>query len=139
RLVSTVGSLARLFMGEAQVIEGDKIVQTRDRFDLRDKIRAFVQGALTANPTKKQLTDLRRFIEATLENDAATAELPAGNLTVRRELERVIREEESLGELSGKVTEYLAREDPSKDPQAALWLCALILVAVDLAMELEGK
>ncbi|MDR0787185.1 MAG: hypothetical protein LBG44_04905 [Gemmatimonadota bacterium] len=148
RVLAHVPSIVGMIMSESSVIEGDRIFQTRERFTIRNQIRSFINGAVVSQPTAVQLADLARFITETLNADEQNSLLPPGGLTLRKELIRVVSEESDvLGALASTLSAVPEPGDGGFDSwletlfknNRGLWLRALLFVAVDLVMELEGK
>jgi predicted acylesterase/phospholipase RssA len=144
RLLAHVGSLAGTIVDEAQVIEGDRVFLSRKRFELRDTIRRFVQGALGNAPNQDLFDAAMRFCQKELEDDVQNSLIPPGPLTLEGELERVLAEEigdggADLAPLRGHARTFCRGSDQARDPNASLWMRALLFVAIDLILDLEGK
>jgi hypothetical protein len=140
RLIPHAGALLSALSDESSTIEADKIFQTRNRSDLRHKMRrGFLTTGLTSSPTKQSLQDLKAFCETLLATNRLEAMIPPGALTLAEELERVAREIEGLAGLRKKAGAFCKLKDPSTDPQVALWFQALVAVAIDLTLDLEGE
>jgi len=143
RLQSHVGTVVTALLNQARVVEEDKVSRVRKRFEIRDQIRAYVQDVLTQTPSLEQLRDLKEFCEDLLEEDTGNLTIPAGTLTIRGELKRVLSEEAGspgLDRLQGQVQSFLDTLEAGRLPdESTLWLRALVFVAIDLVMNLEGK
>lgn len=144
RIVPQLATIATIVLDEARSVEGDRIFVTRRRFELRDRLRAMIDPAVGARPASELLETLRTFCGAALARERATAQVPAGQLTLEAELERVIAEEIQDGvtafeALRGKAKSFLRLPTPHEHAQAALWLRAFLYVALDYALDLEGK
>ena len=142
RLKSHAGTVVSALLNQARIVEGDKVYQVRKQFEIRDGIRAFVSDVLTEAPAHEQLTALQGFCEEILDRDTKNLVIPAGTLTLSEELERVLAEEASSGldALQAQAEDFLAKlekGDPLED--ADEWLRAMVFVAIDLVMNLEGK
>ncbi len=145
RLVPHLGSVLGAILDEATVVEADKVFLVRKRFALRDRIRTFVSAALGTAPAEQLFTHVRAFCEEQLERERTDDAIPPGPLTLDQELERVIAEEvrsdatSALTPLAGGAAAFLDRPRKAGDPNAMLWMRALMFVAIDLIMQLEGK
>jgi hypothetical protein len=139
RLAPHTGSLLTAILNEARVIEGDKVFKALDRFARRDQMRDVLRQMLTATPTNDQLAEVQSFCDQVLEENTGRVALPAGALTVPKELERVIAEEDGLAPLAGQAEAFCDRDEDADVEHAELWLRALAFVALDLMMDLEGK
>ena len=144
RLVPQLATIATIVLNEARSVEGDRVFVTRRRFELRDRIRAMIDPAVGARPASELLDTLRTFCSAALARERATAQVPAGQLTLEAELERVIAEEiqdrvTAFEPLRGTAREFLAHPAPHTLPHAAQWLRAFLYVALDYVLDLEGK
>lgn len=142
RLKSHAGTVLSAVLNQGRVIEEDKIFQVRKRFDIRNDIRAYVREVLTERPSYDQLAALKEFCEGLLENNRNLV-IPPGTLTLQEELERVLVEEADdsafeahQGEVQSALT---ALENEERPEDADFWLQALLFVAIDLVMNLEGK
>jgi predicted acylesterase/phospholipase RssA len=158
RLLPLSGTVGRAILNESRVVEADRVFQTRKRFELRNRIREYMDRALDRRPLSSVLESLAGELEALLAEDRAGLMIPAGALTLEGELRRVLREERDPGRgTPGKASPPPAllralwpktREDvraflasPESVPQEELgdWLRALTFAAVDRVMDLEGK
>ena len=144
RIVPQLATIATVVLNEARSVEGDRIFVTRRRFELRDRIRAMIDPAVGARPASELLETLRTFCGAALARERASAQVPAGQLTLEAELERVIAEEiqdrvKAFEPLRGQARAFLSQPTPHEEPHAALWLRALLYVALDYVLDLEGK
>jgi hypothetical protein len=163
RLVPQAGQVLSAVLDEARAVEGDRVFQARSKFKLRDGIRRFlINGLAVAAPTATY-TGLIAFCRELLEANRIEAIIPPGCLTLADELARVAREERDeadragdaalAGQLQamlapGQIKAFLAPDtNPAEHDasfgdrggKAGLHLRMLVAVAVDLAMDLEGK
>ncbi|HET7584660.1 MAG TPA: patatin-like phospholipase family protein [Gemmatimonadaceae bacterium] len=145
RLIPHVGSVLGAVLDEATVVEADKVFLVRKRFALRDRIRTFIAATLGTTADAALFKQLSQFCDEQLARQSTEDAIPPGPITLEQELERVIAEEaradakSPLAPLAGKADAFLDRADRSADPHARAWMLALLFVAVDLIMELEGK
>ena len=148
RLLPHVGQLLGALRNESSVNEGDSIFQVRRRFENRNRMRAFLGEAITEAPSRTLLEAVRDYCEELLESDAENMVLPAGTLTLSEELKRVVAEEQAGRratpllddvdpEAAGAFLDALA--DGADLEKAGVWLRALLFVAQDLTLTLEGK
>lgn len=152
RLLPHLGTLLGAISDESCTIEGDRIAQVRDVFDLRSKIRLSLDQTLTADAPAAEFERLKRFIAAQLKNSARDEMIPPGPLTPAGELERVLAEEAAreaearvppadriFEPLRGKAAAFLKLADSTQSPASGVWLRVLSFAAVDLILGLEGK
>lgn len=147
RLIPLAGTVFQAVTNESRVVEADKVFQTRNNFRIRNLIREELAGALSPAPDPSVLSSLVSKLRGLLEIDETGAMVPAGALTLERELRRVLVEErgspEALVQLHGKSPEDVRAfvDDPGSAPdeERGPWLRALTCVAVDRIMDLEGK
>ena len=148
RLLPLVGQLLGALRNESSVNEGDSIFQVRRQFENRNRMRAFLADAITEAPSRPLLESVRDYCEELLESDAENMVLPAGTLTLSEELKRVVAEEQASRratprlddvepEAAGAFLDALA--DGEDLEKADVWLRALLFVAQDLTLNLEGK
>lgn len=148
RLVPYLGSLAAAIIDESQAIEGDGVYLTRKRFELRDDIRSFVARTIAPTLPNQVFDDVIDYICGTLNKDRSNVLIPPGTLQLESELARVLHEEGGalaqalVGRVGmvpnepAKAKAFFAGEAGALRP---LWIQALIFVALDLALDLEGK
>lgn len=147
RLLPAGTSVVGAIMNESRVVEADKVFQTRKRFSLRNGFRNHLARALSNEPQVCQLEDLIQEISTLLSRDRVNVMIPAGALSLAGELQRVISEEGAeprhLEELKGKssheIAAFVSNPESSAPQERGAWLQALLFVAVDRMMELEGK
>jgi predicted acylesterase/phospholipase RssA len=151
RLLPHLSTLLGAISNESRTIESDRISQVRDVFKLRSGIRDSLDRTLASNATVAEFERLKDFITRQLESSKADEMIPAGPLTLAREMERIIAEEAArertiqppppprFGPLKGKSGAFLQETDPTKNPDAGTWLRVLSFVSVDLILGLEGK
>jgi predicted acylesterase/phospholipase RssA len=148
RLVPYLGSLAGAIMDESQAIEGDGVFLTRKRFELRDDIRGFVAEIIASSLPDEVFDNVVDYICQTLAADRTGVLIPPGTLQLATELARVVDEEPlqlapALGSRVNSVPSdpAAAKRFFASEPAEARthWIQALIYVALDLAMDLEGK
>lgn len=152
RLLPHLGTLLGAVSNESRTIETDRIAQVRDVFALRSAIRASLDGTLATNTPTAEYERLRQFIVGQLSRSKQEEMIPAGPLTLEREMERVVAEESTrelrmqppppnpmFTPLRGRAGEFLRLANPSQSPQAATWLRVLAFAALDLVLGLEGK
>jgi len=137
RLIPNIITLAKTIGDQSRAIEGDKLFQTKNLFNLRDDFRNILDQSLSKSPTTPYLEALNNYIGKQLHKDKENVLIPAGSLTPKGELKRVIQEESGLNNLKGKEGEFVADINGAKNKD--LWLRALAYVAVDLVMNLTGK
>lgn len=142
QLKSHVGTVLSAVLNQGRVIEEDKIFQVRKRFEIRNDIRTYVREVLAESPSLEQLDELKGFCEGLLKNNRNLV-IPPGTLTLQGELERVLAEEAddpSFDAHQGEIKSALeALGDGERPEDAGFWLQALLFVAIDLVMNLEGK
>jgi len=147
-LLPHIGQLLGALRNESSVNEGDSVFQVRRRFDNRNRMRAFLGEAITEDPSRSLLEAVRTYCNELLESDAANMVLPAATLTLPSELERVVAEEQASTrrtpllddvkpEEAGAFLDALIDGDNLDNPDA--WLRAMLFVALDLTLNLEGK
>jgi hypothetical protein len=147
RLLPVGISLLRAILNESRVIEADKVFETRKRFSLRNEIREHLHRSLSSDPDQASLKALITRLSLLLAQDRAGVMIPAGALTLDGEIRRVLAEEGGDGAPLASLAEKTPAEiraflsDPEGGPAHELptWLRALIFVAVDRVMDLEGK
>jgi predicted acylesterase/phospholipase RssA len=144
RLVAHAPTVIGAMLNQARVQEGDKVYQARDRFAQRADLRRLLNDALPSRTALDKLKALRNEADDRLASQAGNLTIPAGALSLDRELERVLAEEAAansdFGDLRTHAADMLAGLKRGEKPDAAhMWLRALTFVLLDLAMDLEGK
>jgi len=147
RLLPHVGQMLSVLKNQSRVNEADSVFQVRRRFENRDRMRSFLAAATTEAPDRDLLQAVRTYSEQLLTSDAANMVIPAGSLTLAQELERVRSEEQGRdgdsvldGLTPGSAASFLEDLDTGRSiDSAGAWLRALLFVALDLTLNLEGK
>lgn len=140
RLIPAGASTIRAVFDEARIIEADRVYKTRNKFALRNALRAGLAWT-TVVPEMRNgaIKNVIAFCDSILADDAADSQIPPGRLSTDGELERVIAEDASLAALAGRGAAFCASGAPGDDPDAESWYRALVYVVVDLALDLTGK
>lgn len=149
RLLPHIGTLLGSLTAQGRTNEANKIFQVRNRFTLRDGIRASLDATLGTGTTAPEFKKLIEFCRDQIKRNDSDDAIPPGPGSLESELERVIHEQIETHRQSGEGNDYLplrggagaflASAEPHKMPGAELWLRLLNFVAVDLILGLEGK
>ncbi len=149
RLLPHLGSLGVAILDEARAIEDDKVFLTRKRFELRDRVRSYITSLPPIPADNARLRGLQLFIVGILRADTINAAIPAGGLTLRTELRRVLTEEHAcendparkalLGQMLANVESLVPTPKRGPIPHLDELHRMLLFIAMDLAMGLEGK
>lgn len=142
RLKPHLFTLFGAICSEASVSEADRVFQAHKRFELRDSMRSQLAGVVNTDTDDATLKQLRALAIRQLAQDRARVMIPAGQLTLDAELERVIDETmEELARLAGEAKKYFRKETQPLPPKVdrGLWLRAIVAVLVDRLMDMEGK
>lgn len=147
RLVPHLGQLLGAILDEARVVEGDKVFQTRHRFQLRTHILdtiSLVRLTPTDPADRKALeTVATRIVEACsrqLESDFLSHMVPTGNLNLPDELRRVLHDRASeFTGLDPTQANAFCDSPASVGKDFGRWLKVLLHAYVDILMDLGGK
>jgi predicted acylesterase/phospholipase RssA len=144
RMLPLTGSLLGSLMDECRSIESDKIFAVRDLFEERKKIRELVRPLLAPEPSEEALGRMAIWLLNCLEQSALIDMLPSTSLTLDGELERVAEGDDSLYQIRDQAERFVKHiVDPNPGApwpgNLEVWNIALLYVAIDLQMNLDGK
>jgi hypothetical protein len=143
KLIPHVGHLVSALLDEGRVIEGDKIFQTRKRFQVREKIQTLILGLAIQKNTQMELSakEIIALSQATLDTDFLHNLIPVSSPDISVELKKVVlRFQDSLPTInSGDCTLFINDPSSIEMPQFSEWFQALLLLYVDIMMDMTGK
>lgn len=142
KLIGKLTSVLNAFMHEARTIEGDKVLNTRQKFWLRRELRNALQGTKDEEVSPEALHRIvTRDLEELIGYDRENEMLPLSRHSLRELLVRLRRHQAFAGLITPQAVDAFLQQVRAQQPvpHSGWWYSALMYLYLDFAMGLYGK